>query len=107
MIPVVYCGNYYIFHGILLSSISIARRTTSALNIIILTMTYTKYNDKYISNSVSIDFIEFLTRRYYLIPYRKSKSDIRNIPYIIFETSRNLKNIFKRYTMAFPWWRWL
>lgn len=66
-----------------------------------------EYNDKYISNSVSIDFIEFLTRRYYLIPYRKSKSDIRNIPYIIFETSRNLKNIFKRYTMAFPWWRWL
>lgn len=53
-----------------------------------------EYNDKYISNSVSIDFIEFLTRCYYLIPYRKSKSEIRNIPYIIFETSRNLEDNF-------------
>lgn len=43
-----------------------------------------EYSDKYISNSVSTDFIEFLTKCYNLIPYRKSKSEIRNIPYIIF-----------------------
>lgn len=53
-----------------------------------------EYSDKYISNSVSTDFIEFLTKCYNLIPYRKSKSEIRNIPYIIFETSRNLEDNF-------------
>ena len=40
MIPIIFCGNKKIFKGIYLCSISIARRTKSALEIHIFTMNY-------------------------------------------------------------------
>ncbi len=52
------------------------------------------YNDSYIDKSVNDDLLEFLYKCYFFIPYRNSKTEIRNIPYIILNTSRNLEDNF-------------
>lgn len=53
-----------------------------------------KYKSSSIENSVSDDILFFLSKCYKLIPYRNSKSEIRNIPYVIFDYSRNIEDIF-------------
>lgn len=53
-----------------------------------------EYKDKYIQRSVKVDLLTFLNNCYTTIPYRNSKSDIRNIPYIIFMSSKNLEDNF-------------
>lgn len=52
------------------------------------------YKEKYVESSVSEDLIDFLKKCYSLIPYRNSKTEIRNIPYIILNTSRNIEDNF-------------
>lgn len=52
------------------------------------------YKEKHVEKSVDDDLIEFLKKCYSLIPYRNSKSEIRNIPYIILNTSRNIEDNF-------------
>lgn len=47
-----------------------------------------------IQNSVPEDFQTFILRCYTNISYRKANSEIRNIPYIIFNYSRNLEDTF-------------
>jgi hypothetical protein len=53
-----------------------------------------KYSEKYIKNSVECSLMEFLERCYSKIPYRNSKTEIRNIPYIIFNDNRGLEDDF-------------
>lgn len=53
-----------------------------------------KYSDKYICNSVSDEFSNFIKKCYEKIPYRNSENEIRNIPYIILKTSRSLEDNF-------------
>ncbi len=53
-----------------------------------------KYKSSSIENSVSDDILVFFSKCYKLIPYRNSKSEIRNIPYVIFDYSRNIEDIF-------------
>lgn len=53
-----------------------------------------KYTDSYVEKSVKDDFFVFLSKCYDLIPFRNSKTEVRNIPYIIFNTSRNLEDNF-------------
>lgn len=53
-----------------------------------------EYKKSYIENSVQVDLLTFLSKCYSLIPYRKSKNEIWNIPYIIFDYSRNLEDTF-------------
>jgi len=48
MIPIVYCGNNRVFEGLFLSALSVARRTAEPLEIIVLTMDYTKANAAYL-----------------------------------------------------------
>lgn len=55
------------------------------------------YNGTHIFNSVSDELKSFFQKCYNLIPYRNSKSEIRNIPYIILNTSRNLEDNFLMY----------
>ena len=52
------------------------------------------YKNSYIDNSVNDALLDFLLNCYNLIPYRNSKNEIRNIPYIILYTSRNLEDNF-------------
>lgn len=52
------------------------------------------YKKSYIDSSVKNNVLEFLLNCYNSIPYRNSKNEIRNIPYIILETSRNLEDNF-------------
>ncbi len=52
------------------------------------------YKNSYVESSVNDDLSKFLLNCYNLIPYRNSKNEIRNIPYIILETSRNLEDNF-------------
>ena len=52
------------------------------------------YKNSYVEKSVTNDVLEFLLNCYSSIPYRNSKNEIRNIPYIILETSRNLDDNF-------------
>ena len=52
------------------------------------------YKNSYVEKSVTNDVLEFLLNCYSSIPYRNSKNEIRNIPYIILETSRNLEDNF-------------
>lgn len=59
---------------------------------------YIPANRKYIGqNSVQCNVMEFLEKCYSHIPYRKSKSDIRNIPYIILKSDRSLEDSFLMY----------
>ncbi len=53
-----------------------------------------KYKSSDIKNSVSDDALAFLSKCYKLIPYRNGKSEIRNIPYVIFDYSRNIEDTF-------------
>ena len=53
-----------------------------------------KYKNSNIKNSVSDDILVFLSKCYKLIPYRNGKSEIRNIPYVIFDYSRNIEDTF-------------
>lgn len=52
------------------------------------------YKNSYVEKSVTNDVLGFLLNCYSSIPYRNSKNEIRNIPYIILETSRNLEDNF-------------
>lgn len=52
------------------------------------------YNNKYIFNSVSDELKNFFQKCYNLIPYRNSKGEVRNIPHIILNTSRNIEDNF-------------
>ncbi len=53
-----------------------------------------KYNDSYVEKSTNDNFLIFLPKCYDLIPLRNSKTEVRNIPYIIFNTSRSLEDNF-------------
>ena len=53
-----------------------------------------KYVDKHIPYSTSIDLLEFIKLCYLRIPYRNSKGEIRNIPYVILNTYRNIEDNF-------------
>lgn len=52
------------------------------------------YEEKRIEKSVSVNILEFIKKCYLTIPYRKSKTEIRNIPYIIAKTSRGIEDNF-------------
>lgn len=60
----------------------------------ILPLKENKYKSSNIENSVSDNILVFLSKCYKLIPYRDSKSKIRNIPYVIFDYSRNIEDTF-------------
>ena len=45
-------------------------------------------------NSVSISLLEFLKLCYLKIPYRHSKDEIRNIPYIVMNSYENIEDMF-------------
>lgn len=50
--------------------------------------------DKYIPSVVDVPLPDFLEECYSKIPYRKSKEQIRNIPYIVLRTSRSIEDNF-------------
>lgn len=52
------------------------------------------YNNKFVNPSVDDDFFVFLEKCYNLIPYRKGKHEIRNIPYIVMNSYRGLEDNF-------------
>lgn len=53
-----------------------------------------KIKDKYVERTVNIGLLEFLAECYTKIPYRNSKTEIRNIPYIVLKTARALEDNF-------------
>lgn len=53
-----------------------------------------KHSDKYIERTVNDNLLDFLKKCYTRIPYRNSKTEIRNIPYIILKTSRSVEDSF-------------
>ena len=53
-----------------------------------------KYTSLHVNNSVTVDLMQFLFNCYTKIPYRNSKNEVRNIPYIILNTSRNIEDNF-------------
>lgn len=53
-----------------------------------------KYNSSYVDNSVKEDLLQFLFKCYTKIPYRNSNNEIRNIPFIVLHTSRNIEDNF-------------
>jgi len=52
------------------------------------------YKESYVETSVQEDLLSFLKKCYTVIPYRKSKAEIRNIPYIVLRTSRSIEDNF-------------
>ena len=52
---------------------------------------------KYYDNSVRCNLMDFLVNCYSCIPYRKSKSDIRNISYILMNRDRSIEDNFLMY----------
>lgn len=52
------------------------------------------HKDKYMPSVVDATLLDFLKVCYSKIPYRKSKEQIRNIPYIVLRTSRSLEDKF-------------
>ncbi len=53
-----------------------------------------EYEEKYVEKTVAEDLLEFLKKCYSTIPYRNSKTEIRNIPYIVMKTSRSIEDNF-------------
>jgi hypothetical protein len=53
-----------------------------------------EYKDDYVEKTVNVDLLEFLMKCYAEIPYRESKAELRNIPYIVIKTSRSLEDNF-------------
>lgn len=53
-----------------------------------------KTSSKYALPSINENLLSYLSKCYEKIPYRNSISEIRNIPYIILNTSRNLEDNF-------------
>ena len=53
-----------------------------------------KCTKRYTEKTVEVGLLEFLSNCYNKIPYRKSKNEIRNIPYIVINTSRNIEDNF-------------
>ena len=53
-----------------------------------------KYNTSHVHNSVKEDLLQFLFKCYTKIPYRNSNNEIRNIPFIVLHTSRNIEDNF-------------
>lgn len=53
-----------------------------------------KCTERYTEKTVEVGLLEFLSGCYKKIPYRKSKTEIRNIPYIVINTSRNIEDNF-------------
>lgn len=56
-----------------------------------------EYNNAYTENSVNDRITDFLSKCYSYIPYRKSKSEFRNIPYIVVNDNRGLEDLFLTY----------
>ena len=52
------------------------------------------YKEKYVQPTVKGDLLDFLKKCYIKIPYRNSKTEIRNIPYIVMKTSRSIEDNF-------------
>ena len=52
------------------------------------------YKEGNVTSTVNEDVLQFLKNCYEKLSYRDSKSEIRNIPYIILNTSRNLEDNF-------------
>ena len=55
---------------------------------------FIEYQNNFIEPSVKDDILVFLEKCYNSIPYRNSKAEIRNIPYIVLNTSRGLEDNF-------------
>lgn len=53
-----------------------------------------RYEKKSIERIVQDNPLIFLEKCYLAIPYRKSKAEFRNIPYIVFKSSRNIEDNF-------------
>lgn len=53
-----------------------------------------EYKDKLVDKSLGVNILDFLKNCYCSIPYRNSKSEIRNIPYIVLNTNRSLEDNF-------------
>lgn len=53
-----------------------------------------KYDKRTVNQTVGVGMLEFLNNCYNKIPYKNSKSEIRNIPYIVLDTSRNIEDNF-------------
>lgn len=53
-----------------------------------------EYKEKHIEKTVQENLLDFLKNCYVTIPYRNSKTEIRNIPYIVMKTSRGIEDIF-------------
>lgn len=52
------------------------------------------YKEEHIETTVKDDLLDFLNKCYTTIPYRNSKTEIRNIPYIVRNTSRSIEDNF-------------
>lgn len=52
------------------------------------------YKEKYVEKTVKENLMDFLKKCYTTIPYRNSKTEIRNIPYIVMKTSRSIEDNF-------------
>lgn len=53
-----------------------------------------EYKEKYVGKTVDEQLLDFLKKCYVTIPYRNSKTEIRNIPYIVMKTSRSIEDNF-------------
>lgn len=53
-----------------------------------------EYKEKHIEKTVQENLLDFLKNCYVTIPYRNSKTEIRNIPYIVMKTSRGIEDNF-------------
>lgn len=53
-----------------------------------------EYKEKHVEKTVSVGLLDFLEKCYTTIPYRNSKTEIRNIPHIVMKTSRSIEDNF-------------
>lgn len=99
MIPVVFCGNKTIFKGILLCSISIAKRTKQPIKVYVLTMDCLWMSDKY--TSIDDDQIQRLNDaiKSYNPDNSAVKVDLSKEFEAAFKGGKNLVNAYTPYAL--------
>lgn len=95
MINLVYCGNKYMFDGLLLSLLSASKVTKESLNVIILTGDFSKLNPSYVPlEEFEADFLRSTIQKY----NHESKLELRDVTELIKGELSETVNLDNEYT---------
>lgn len=85
-----YCPNFFLIDKVLV-------RIDELICEVVVPVRRPDYSKGRFDPSVKIDLLKFLELCYIKIPYRNSKNEIRNIPYVVMQKNSNIEDNFLTY----------